>query len=167
MMSILSLSLIVCLIISKRQTVYSSFCLGLSVLVGLFLLDTTVLIRVGDGVSHTLGFSLAAEYRRLIHGGALRWTEMLANFAVFVPFGLFLSEFLFTTKHFGLWRRIGHAILYAFGLSLLIESLQLILRLGVFEITDLVLNTLGGFVGALTSTGLRKVVGREVIDFRP
>lgn len=33
--------------------------------------------------------------------------------------------------------------------------------------SNLVMNTLGGFVGALISMGVRKVVGREGIDFRP
>ena len=92
---------------------------------------------------------------------------MLANVVVFVPFGFFLSEFLSMTKRFGTSsafsarRRIGLVALAAFGLSLCIESLQLILRLGVFEITDLVLNTLGGIVGALMSAGVRKVVGER------
>ena len=83
---------------------------------------------------------------------------MLANVAVFIPFGFFLSEFLSTTKRFAPKCLIGRVALAAFGLSLCVESFQLIFRLGVFEITDLVLNTLGGFVGALISVGLRKVV---------
>ena len=48
--------------------------------------------------------------------------------------------------------------LVAFGLSLCIECLQLVLKVGFFEVTDLVMNTLGGFVGALISMGVRKVV---------
>lgn len=57
--------------------------------------------------------------------------------------------------------QIGRVALTAFGLLLRIESLQLILRLGVFEITDWVLNTLGGFVRASISVGLREVVGER------
>ena len=45
------------------------------------------------------------------------------------------------------------------------DLLELVLKVGFFEVMDLVLNTLGGFVGALISVGLRKAVG--VIDFRP
>ena len=45
------------------------------------------------------------------------------------------------------------------GLSLCIECLQLLLRVGVFKLTDLVMNTLGAFGRALISVGLRKVVG--------
>jgi Glycopeptide antibiotics resistance protein len=141
--------------------VYGAICLGLTVFFGLFLLDTAVAIRWCDGVNHSTGFNPAAEIHRFLYEGVARWTEMLANVAVFVPFGFFLSEFLSTTKHFSDRRQIGRFALAAFGLSLCIESLQLIFRLGVFEITDLVLNTLGGFVGALMSAGVRKVVGER------
>ena len=49
-----------------------------------------------------------------------------------------------------------------FGLSLYIVCLQLLLRVGIFELTDLVMNTVGAFVGALISAGVRKVVaGRK------
>ena len=51
--------------------------------------------------------------------------------------------------------------LAGFGLSLTIECLQLLLHVGFFELTDLVMNTLGAFVGALISAGLRKVVGER------
>ena len=74
--------------------------------------------------------------------------EMLANFTVFIPFGLFLSEFLASAKRFSAGRRLGLATLAGFGLSLCIECLQLLLHVGFFELTDLVMNTLGAFVRA-------------------
>ena len=49
--------------------------------------------------------------------------------------------------------------LAGFGPSLTIECLQLLLHVGFFELTDLVMNTVGAFVGALISAGVRKVVG--------
>lgn len=156
---ILSLALTVFLLIQKRHSVYGAICLGLAVFFGLFLLDTAVAIRWNDGVTHSTGFNPATEIHHSLYGGMVRWTEMFANIAVFVPFGFFLSEFLSTAKRFASRRQIGLVALAAFGLSLCIESLQLFLHLGVFEVTDLVLNTLGGFVGALMSAGVRKVVG--------
>ena len=52
--------------------------------------------------------------------------------------------------------------LAGFGPSLTIESLQLLLHVGFFELTDLVMNTVGAFVGALVLAGVRKVVaGRK------
>ena len=119
------------------------------------------IIRLGGVVHHEMGVSLVDEYHRLTHGGRARQMEMLANFTVFIPFGLFLSEFLASAKRLSAGRRLGLATLAGFGLSLCIECLQLLLRVGFFELTDLVMNTLGAFVGALISAGLRKVVGER------
>ena len=160
-MGILALALTGWVLIRKRSSVYGAVCLGLTFFAGLFLLDTAVLIRIGDGVTHKTGFDLAYELHYFLFGGMVRWTEMFANVAVFVPFGFFLSEFLASMGRLAPRRRLGLVTLAAFGLSLCIESLQLILRLGVFEVTDLVLNTLGGFVGAWISARVRKVVGER------
>ena len=114
-------------------------------------MDTAVLIRIGDGVVHKTGFDPAYELHYFIYGGMVRWTEMFANIAAFVPFGLFWGEFLSEAFAVAGRRRIWVVALCAFGLSLCIEGLQLLLKLGVFEVTDLVLNTIGGTVGAWIS----------------
>lgn len=154
-MGILSLALTVIILVGKKHSVYCAICLGLTVFFGLFMLDIAVLIRWGDGVKYMADFSLSAEYHRLIYGGAVRWTEMLANVAVFLPFGFFLSEFLSSTKSLTPHRWLGFVVLCSFCFSLCIEFLQLILRLGVCEVTDSVLNTLGGLIGASLSVVVR------------
>lgn len=136
----------------KKCLKYGTICLGMTVFTLLFLIDSAVLIRLGDGLNHSTEFSLAAEYHRLVDGGVTRRIEMLSNVGVFVPFGFFLSEFLFATGRIDAQHRLGYVVMASFGLSLSIECLQLILGLGVFEVTDLVLNTLGGFVGASLAT---------------
>lgn len=150
----------------KRCSVYGAICLGLTVFAGLFLLDTAVLIRIGDGVVHKTGFDPAYELHYFIYGGMVRWTEMFANIAAFVPFGLFLGEFLAETFAVADRRRIWIVALCAFGLSLCIEGLQLVLKVGVFEVTDLVLNTVGGAVGAWMSVkwGCKRLAKREESD---
>ena len=84
---------------------------------------------------------------------------MLFNIVVFVPFGFFFSEFISSTTRLSAWRRLGYATLASFGLSLCLECLQLFLRVGFFELTDLVLNTAGGFIGAGLALLGRKVLG--------
>ena len=161
---VLSLALIVIINARMRCAAYSAACLGIAVFVGMFSLDVAVvarIIRLGGVVNHEIGVSLVSEYHRLTHGGEARQMEMLANFAAFIPFGFFLSEFLASAKRFSAGRRLRLATLAGFGLSLCIECLQLLLRVGFFELTDLVMNTLGAFVGALISAGLRKVVGER------
>ena len=56
-------------------------------------------------------------------------------------------------NQFSAGRRLGLATLAGFGLSLSIECLQLFLRVDFFELTDLVMNMVGAFVGALISAG--------------
>ncbi len=80
---------------------------------------------------------------------------MLSNILAFIPFGFFLSGFLASTRRIGSWRRIGVATLAGLGLFLGIECLQLSLHVGFFEVTDLLMNTLGSAIGA----GMAVVVG--------
>ena len=59
--------------------------------------------------------------------------------------------------------RIGWATLSGFGLSLCIEFLQLMFRLGFFELTDLVLNTVGTFLGAGLVVGVGAALVRAAL----
>ena len=83
---------------------------------------------------------------------------MLFNVTAFVPFGFFLSEFFSEMRGLTVGKRFDYVVLGAFGLSLVIECLQLVLRVGIFEVTDLVLNTLGAAVGAAVAMAGRGVI---------
>ena len=154
------LTLVAFFLIRKKCSVYGAVAMGITVFIGLSLLDLAVVIRLGNELSKDIGFDLAAEYNRLVHAGELRRVEMLCNVAAFVPFGFFLSEFFSSTKRFRFWRQIGYVTFIGFGLSLCIECLQWILRVGIFELTDLVLNTAGICFGAGLS-----LIGRKVLGF--
>ena len=53
--------------------------------------------------------------------------------------------------------------LAGFGLSLTIECLQLLLHVGFCEVTDLVMNTVGAFVGVgVSSVGKEGVYSGEI-----
>jgi glycopeptide antibiotics resistance protein len=155
--------------------VYGAIALGLTVFCGLFILDTAVVIRYFGIMKHTSGHNLTLDFSRLFQESGQRPVETFSNFAVFVPFGLCLAEFLAdalavssagpksTAKRLGAWRRIGRVALASLGLSLCIECLQLALHVGFFELTDLVLNTVGGGFGAWVSMGVRKVVGERIV----
>ena len=160
------LALTVPLLARKKTSAYGAIALGLAVFWGLFLLDAAVVSRIGR-VSIDNGVSLSAEWGRFLHETGTRWIEVVGNVAVFVPFGFFLSEFLASTKRFSAWRRIGLATLAGFGLSLCIECLQLVLRVGFFEVTDLVMNTVGVGVGGGISAWIRAMVGKTGKQARP
>lgn len=161
-MSLLSLALTVTLLIRKKGSGYGAICLGITVFVGMLLMETAVVTRYLGFLSHSSGVNLGFALDRLYHGTRQARMETLSNIAVFVPFGFFLSEFLASTKRYGAWRRIGLAALLGLGLSLCIECLQLILHVGYFEVTDLVMNTVGAFVGAGMAVMARAVsVGKK------
>ncbi len=146
-MGMLSLALTVILLIRKKCSVYGAIALGLAVFMGLFLLDTAVGIRYLGIMSHSTGHNLTLDFSRMFRKSGRGPVETLSNIAVFVPFGFFLGEWLASSNRTGPWRRIGLVTLAAFGLSLCIECLQLVLKVGFFEVTDLVMNGVGGGVG--------------------
>ncbi len=78
-------------------------------------------------------------------------TEIFENILLFIPFVLFFFLFLETTtkRTFRFLKIIGESIVVSFVFSLAIETLQLFLRLGTWQLSDLCFNTLGGVVGGL------------------
>lgn len=77
-------------------------------------------------------------------------TEAIENFILFVPFTVLL---LWTFKNYLLKKQksfkwvLLRSTKVVFLFSLIIEVLQLLLRLGTFQLSDLFYNTLGGFLG--------------------
>lgn len=81
-------------------------------------------------------------YRMLSNGYSYKAVLNLGgNIAAFIPFGLFLP--MMRRKKTGLI----NTVLLSFMFSACIETIQLYFKLGVFDVDDLILNTLGGFIG--------------------
>lgn len=171
MMGVLSLALTIILLVRKKCSVYGAIAAGLTVFMGLFLLDTAVAIRYMGIMHHVSGYNLTLDFSRLFQKSGQGPVETISNIAVYVPFGFLLGEALVEIKRLSSWRLIGWVTLAAFGLSLFIECLQLVLHVGFFELTDLVLNTVGAFVGARVAVLVRILWerGREDrrLNFRP
>ncbi len=69
------------------------------------------------------------------------FSNLLGNVIAFIPFGFFLPILRRIHKSF------FATLFYTFLLSLLIETVQLVTKVGAFDVDDLILNTLGGVVG--------------------
>jgi len=67
--------------------------------------------------------------------------NIFGNIFAFSPFGVFLP--LLSQNMRKMWRVFGMSFL----VTLCIECTQLVTRLGVFDVDDLVMNTLGGVIG--------------------
>lgn len=67
--------------------------------------------------------------------------NIFGNLVVFFPIGFLIP--IWRTKPTGVIRIAGFSFLF----SLFIESVQLVAKVGVFDVDDLFMNTLGGIVG--------------------
>ena len=85
----------------------------------------------------------------LILNGKIDFAEMIMNVVIFVPLGIYAGIV------FKRWITAKKLFLF-FLISLIIEGFQYILALGVFDITDIVNNTLGGIIGLMIYEGIEK-----------
>lgn len=72
--------------------------------------------------------------------------NLLGNIVAFIPFGMFLPAM--RTKKTG----FINLLIATFVFSSLIEIVQLYTKLGVLDVDDVILNTLGGIIGYLIYT---------------
>ena len=102
-----------------------------------------------------LNWHLFREHFRFLKNHS--WWHFLylfgGNIAAFIPFGAYLG---YREK------KIIPTVIFGFLLSLFIETMQYIWSVGVSEIDDLILNTLGALIGVLVVKALqKKFVGKS------
>lgn len=78
--------------------------------------------------------------------------NIVGNVAAFIPCGIFLPVFFERCRKW--WR----TVFFSFELSFLVEVMQLVFRVGSFDVDDLILNTLGGLLGFVLYWIRRKIV---------
>ena len=79
------------------------------------------------------------EYRAQV-GMFAMFTNLFGNVIIFMPFGFFMPM---ASKY----RSLFSTVFYSFGLSLCVETFQLVTKVGSFDVDDLLLNTIGGLAG--------------------
>lgn len=94
------------------------------------------------------------RYRERLGMRAVLW-NLGGNVLCFMPFGFLLPCI---RKNMGRWYL---SVLFSFYLSLMIETTQLILKVGSFDVDDLLLNTLGGLLGFLCYRAWQKAGERN------
>jgi glycopeptide antibiotics resistance protein len=81
--------------------------------------------------------------------------EIILNVVIFVPLGIYAGVLLkrrtFSTKLF-----------FFFLTGSMFEVLQFILRVGAFDITDIITNTLGGIIGLMILKAIEKLFKNSV-----
>lgn len=79
------------------------------------------------------------KYRHLLSAESFL-LNMFGNIIGFMPFGFFVPML---SKKRSFWK----VLCLSFELTLAIETMQLLLKVGIFDVDDLFLNTLGGILG--------------------
>ena len=103
------------------------------------------------------------EIRRfIVYRRTLGWfavlSNLLGNVLAFVTFVMILP--MLTPK----CRNFFHIVLLGFDFSLFVETIQLISKVGSFDVDDLILNTLGAALGYLAYRLIRRYFRRKHDD---
>jgi glycopeptide antibiotics resistance protein len=82
---------------------------------------------------------------------------MLDNFIVFIPLGLLLGANLRQLS-------FGWKLMLIFGFSASVEMLQYVFAIGRTDITDVIMNTIGGLLGLALYSLFGKFVDNKKLD---
>ena len=91
----------------------------------------------------------------LISKGRINVGEIVLNVVIFVPLGIY-AGILFKKWT---WR---NKLFFFFLVSLMIEVLQLIFKIGAFDITDIITNVIGAIIGLLIYEAIEKLFNNSV-----
>lgn len=131
----------------KRQIIYRVLlCVYLIVL--FYLLFFSERMGRADNIQdYRYNLTLFREIMRFYNSRALYprafVLNVIGNVVAFMPFGYLLPRMNARC------RNPFFTVLFSFCLSLGVEAVQLVFKLGCFDVDDLLLNTLGGFLGYL------------------
>ena len=118
----------------------------------LYLILLSYFLFFSEGMGRTAeleyryNLTLFREIKRFIYNvNILGWkaviVNVIGNVVAFMPFGYFIPRI--SKTHIGVFS----VVLFSFEFSMLAEFLQLITKLGCFDVDDLLMNTIGGLLG--------------------
>ena len=128
-----------------------------------FLFFAEIMGRTYNDRDYHYNLTPFREIRRfIVYRRTLGWfavlSNLLGNVLAFVPFGMILP--MLTPK----CRNFFHIVLLGFDFSLFVETIQLISKVGSFDVDDLILNTLGATLGYLAYRLIRRYFRRKHDD---
>ena len=88
-------------------------------------------------------------------GAAFHLTEVLENFLIFVPMGIYLQMLMPKVKLYA-------KIMMIAGTSFLLETTQYVLAIGRSDITDVLTNTVGGLLGLIVYLMVARLIGNRI-----
>lgn len=107
-------------------------------------------------------FEIQRFLNSMLHDGSIQdidvFINLVGNIAAFVPFGALIRWV--RNQKTGFFTAVSYTFLFSFA----IEVTQLLTRVGVFDVDDLILNTCGGAIGYLCYRILRAIDRRRYRD---
>ncbi len=135
---------------NKKLILYSSRILFVLyiIILAYFLFFSDKYGRTISTEEYRYNLTLFKEVKRFIHyrdevGLESFIVNIFGNILAFAPFGFVLPIISKDT------RKMTHITLLSLEFSFTIELIQLIFRIGVFDVDDVLMNTLGGMVGGI------------------
>lgn len=149
---------------SKRIRIFGKILFVLYIVfIVYFLIFSDWYGRTGEMQEYHYNLVLFKEIRRFWNyrdqvGFFAMFTNVFGNVIIFMPFGFFMPMA-------SRYRSCFSAVFYSFGLSLCVETFQLLTKVGSFDVDDLLLNTVGGLAGyvifAVCAAIRRRYVNKE------
>ncbi|MCI9381778.1 MAG: VanZ family protein [Dorea sp.] len=149
---------------SKRIRIFGKILFVLYIVfIVYFLIFSDWYGRTGEMQEYHYNLVLFKEIRRFWNyrdqvGFFAMFTNLFGNVIIFMPFGFFMPMA-------SRYRSCFSAVFYSFGLSLCVETFQLLTKVGSFDVDDLLLNTVGGLAGyvifAVCAAIRRRYVNKE------
>lgn len=124
----------------NHKKIWDEISLFLLVFEGTFILSITLLGREHSAMTWEW-IPFRSWYTVVLDNNIALLTQILANIILFIPFGFLLP------CCFAKCRKYRYTVLYAALLSLVIELIQGIAQIGLFETDDIIHNTLGACIG--------------------
>jgi len=131
--------------------------LYLVILIWLVLFKTSFSISALMEHQHQRSLNLVPFAAPKIVDGRINYSEMIWNCIFFIPFGLLLNV---NFKRVGFLPKIALIM----SISLSVELLQYIFAIGAADITDVITNSVGGFLGLTLYNFTNKFLGTEKLD---
>ena len=115
---------------------------------------------VAESLKHPMrSLNLIPFQESVIVNGKIALNEIFLNAIVFMPLGVLLG---ISAKGLSFIRKLAFLLLF----SLFIEGMQFILGIGATDVTDLIMNFSGGFLGLCLYQGLKQVIPESKLDKR-
>ena len=149
---------------SKRIRIFGKILFVLYIVfIVYFLIFSDWYGRTGEMQEYHYNLVLFKEIKRFWNyrdqvGLFAMFMNLFGNVIIFMPFGFFMPMA-------SRYRSCFSAVFYSFGLSLCVETFQLLTKVGSFDVDDLLLNTVGGLAGyvifAVCAAIRRRYVNKE------